>query len=845
MKAVVMAGGEGTRLRPLTCERPKPMVPVANRPLMEHIVALLRWHGVRELVATLQYLPEVIENYFGDGSDFGVAMSYSIEETPLGTAGSVKKIERCLDGTFLVISGDALTDVDLGDLVAFHRARKAVATIGLARSDRPLEFGVVITDEEGRITRFLEKPSWSEVFSDRINTGIYVLEPEVLELMEPGKPCDFSKDLFPRLLAAGRPLYGRLLRGYWCDVGSLEQYLEANYHALEGRVKVELPGRQLRDDIWVGEGCYLDPHAELEGPLLLGNNVQVRGGARLAEMTVVGDNTVIDGGVSIKRGVLWGNSFLGERAAVRGATVGRSCTIKRNCAIFEGAVVGDNCVLEEGSIVRPRVKIWPNKIIEAGTVVASSLVWATRHGRTLFGESGVTGLTNMEITPELATRLGAAFGTCFPRDTRIVISRDAHRSSRMIKHAFISGLLSAGINVLDLVSVPTPLNRYAIKMLGARGGVHVRISPFDRQAIDLKFFDSQGLEVDRHAERKIENTFFREDFRKVSPTAVGEISHPARTVERYTEDYLRALDAEAIRGRRFKVILDYSHGDAAAILSTILGRLGCEVIALNAYLDENRLSKTAEEFEADMNRLAVTTRSLQADIGVMMDCGAEKVFLVDERGNRLSPGLALAIMAFLLLKGAGGGAIAVPVNASRVIEEIAAELGGEVIRTRANPRALMEVASTGPVVFAGEDGGGYIFPRYQPYFDALMSFGKILELLAHEGMPLSLLSSRVPQPRVVRRSVDCPWELKGRVMRVLAEMASGERVELLDGIKIFRPDGWVLVLPDPAAPLYHVMGEFDGPGGEAVLEDYVRRIRELVQRRDAEGNFREERSWSG
>ena len=208
MKAIVMAGGKGTRLRPLTCKQPKPMVPIAGRPMVEYILALLKQYRFTDIGMTLFYLPELITNYFGDGREFGVNLRYFVEETPLGTAGSVKNAEAFLDETFLVISGDALTDINLAEALVFHRARRALVTIVLTKVTNPLDYGVVITEEDGRIKRFLEKPGWGEVFSDTVNTGIYLIEPEVFRYYEKDQAVDFSKDLFPLLLKAGEPLYG-------------------------------------------------------------------------------------------------------------------------------------------------------------------------------------------------------------------------------------------------------------------------------------------------------------------------------------------------------------------------------------------------------------------------------------------------------------------------------------------------------------------------------------------------------------------------------------------------------------------------------------------------------------
>jgi mannose-1-phosphate guanylyltransferase / phosphomannomutase len=224
MKAVVMAGGEGSRLRPLTIRRPKPMVPIAGKPVMEHILNLLKRHGITEVVVTVQYLASNIEDYFGNGSQLGMHITYSREDVPLGTAGSVKNAEDQLTEPFLVISGDALTDYDLTDIIAYHNEKKSLATLLLAHVHNPLEYGVIITNEDGHITQFLEKPSWGEVFSDTINTGIYVLDPKIFTYFEANKQFDFSQELFPMMLKQGDPIYGYVApKGYWCDVGNLSE----------------------------------------------------------------------------------------------------------------------------------------------------------------------------------------------------------------------------------------------------------------------------------------------------------------------------------------------------------------------------------------------------------------------------------------------------------------------------------------------------------------------------------------------------------------------------------------------------------------------------------------------
>src|SRR5688572_826602 len=238
-----MAGGKGTRLRTITSSEQKPMMPLANLPMMEHIVRLLKEHGFDEIVVTVAFLANAIRTYFGDGSEFGVRMVYATEETPLGTAGSVRNaIDELRDERFLVISGDVLTDIDLSAIVRFHEDKGALATIGLKAMENPLEFGIVITGEDGRIERFLEKPTWGQVFSDTINTGIYVLEPEIFDHIEADTAVDFSSEVFPELLAEGLPLFGAVTEGYWEDVGTLEAYVSAHKDVLDGKVQVEMPG---------------------------------------------------------------------------------------------------------------------------------------------------------------------------------------------------------------------------------------------------------------------------------------------------------------------------------------------------------------------------------------------------------------------------------------------------------------------------------------------------------------------------------------------------------------------------------------------------------------------------
>ena len=420
VRAVVMAGGEGTRLRPLTSNQPKPMVPVCTKPCMEYIVELLQRHGIEETVVTLAFLPKSMRDYFGDGSALGLKMQYSVEQAPAGTAGSVKLAESNLrDETFLVISGDALTDFDLTAIVEFHRARGALATIALKRVENPLEFGVVVVDEEGRIQRFLEKPTWGQVFSDTVNTGIYVLEPEVFDHMPADCPYDFSQDLFPKLFEMGAPLYGYVAEGYWQDIGSLGQFLAANRDVLDGKVQVTLPGIRLDNNVYIGETLSLDSLDNVTGPAMIGNYAKIDAEARIGPYSVLGSNVVVKGHAETGNCVIDANTYIGSSAKVRGAILGKNCDVKAGASLSEGVAVGDECVIGEQAYIAPDVKIYPFKTVDSGAQIQSSIIWESRGTSQLFGKDGIAGLINVDITPELALKFAMAYGTVLAKGAKV------------------------------------------------------------------------------------------------------------------------------------------------------------------------------------------------------------------------------------------------------------------------------------------------------------------------------------------------------------------------------------------------------------------------------------------
>jgi mannose-1-phosphate guanylyltransferase/phosphomannomutase len=668
VKAVVMAGGEGTRLRPMTANQPKPMLPVVNKPIMEHVLRLLKRHGFAETVVTVQFLASLVRNYFGDGEDVGMSLTYATEETPLGTAGSVKNAEDGLrSGPFLVISGDALTDIDLSAMVQYHKQQGALVTVGLARVPNPLEFGIIIVGEDGRIQRFLEKPTWGQVFSDTVNTGIYVMEPEVLAEVPAGETADWSADIFPQLLKTGAPLYGWITDGYWEDVGSHESYFQAQADALSGKVDVEIDGFEVSPGVWVSEDAEVDPEAVLTGPLCIGDYAKIEAGAQLREFTTVGSNVVVREGAFLHRAVVHNNVYVGQGTTLRGCVVGKNTDVMGSVRIEEGAVVGDECLIEAEAYLSAGVKVYPFKTIEAGAVVNTSVIWESRGQRTLFGPRGVSGVVNVEITPELCVRLASAYATTLRKGSVVTTSRDASRAARALKRAVQGALNATAINVVDLEAQPLPVARFQTARGESSGGIALRTTPGDPQSVDIIFLDERGTELSQAAARKLERVFSRQEYRRAFPGEIAELSYPSRVVEAYASELLRSVDMSGVREADLKFVVDCAGGTASLVLPGLLGPIGVDVLTVNNRLDEASPTQSLAQVRAGMQRLSELVASARADFGVRFDQVGERLQLVDNKGAMISDERALLVVLDLIAAERKAGRVALPVTTTRVL----------------------------------------------------------------------------------------------------------------------------------------------------------------------------------
>ncbi len=823
-----MAGGEGTRLRPLTSNQPKPMLPMANRPMMEHVVALLRQHGLEDIVVTVAFMPNAIRSYFGDGSEFGVRMVYATEEKPLGTAGSVRNAREQLDERFVVISGDVLTDIDLGAVVDHHCSKGALATIALKAVENPLEFGIVITREDGSIERFLEKPTWGQVFSDTINTGIYVLEPEIFDFIAEDRPVDFSEEVFPAVLEAGKPIYGYVAGGYWEDVGTIDAYLTAHQDILDERVAVQVSGFPLRRGVWLGKGAEVHPSAHVRGPAVIGDNCHIAAGSVVGEYCVLGANVRIGDNGSLERAVVHDNAFLGPGVRLEGCVLGRSCDLRQGVRCEEGVVLGDETFVGAHAVIKSGVKIYPFKTVETGATINTSIVWESRGARTMFGRLGITGLANVDITPELVMRLSMAWASTLEKGATITASRDTSRAARVLKRAVMVGCNAAGVNVDDLEVATVPVTRFQVRSGQSLGGITVRLFERDTQSVIIRFFDQDGIDIAETAQRKIERLYYREEFRRALASEIGDIGFPPRALEHYTAALTEVVDMDSVARAGFKLVLDYSFGTTSFVMPNVLAKLGAEVLVVNPYAATAAVMTSDRRAAAE--HVADLVRSSGAHLGAVMDPGGEHVTLVDDEGTVFSDDQALLLLLELVVSTNPGAKVALPVAAPMAAERICTAAGAEILWTKLSATHLMEVASAGGVTFAASQLGGYIFPRFLPAFDAVSTLVHVLAMLARTGERLSKLAGRLPAIHIVHEEVVTPWEQKGTVMRTTVERSQGRDTILVDGVKLIDPEGWTLIVPDPEEPVTHVWAEAPSEAeARARAQEHAIRIRQMTR----------------
>jgi mannose-1-phosphate guanylyltransferase / phosphomannomutase len=809
LKAVIIAGGEGSRLRPLTCNIPKPMLPVLDKPVMEYVIELLRNHGINEIIVTLQYLPNEIISYFGNGSNFGVKLDYYVEDFPLGTVGGIKNIENQLQDTFVVISGDTLSDIDLSQAIKYHRSKMSVATLILKEVTIPLEYGVVVTDKEGKVTGFLEKPNWSEVFSDKVNTGIYILEPDILSYFEKNQRFDFSNDLFPILLNHNKPVYGYITEGFWCDIGSIEQYIKCQHEILKGHIKVKIKGKEYTDGVWLGENCDINPTAVINGPAFIGNNCSLYKNVIIGPFTILGKNNILSNGSVISRSIFFDNCYLGYNTEIKGAVICSKVQLESRVAVFEGSAIGTETLVGEGAVIKPGVKIWPSKVVESGNIVNSNLIWGGKFSRSIFLKKGVTGEVNVDVTPEFVSKLGSAYGSLLNPDSKVTISCSDNGAAQMFKYSLATGLLSMGIEVYDLKKMTVAMTRHAAMFFGVQGAIHVTIDIKDPQKVKIIFLDEHGLNIDKSMERKIESSFIKEDFRRIKTDAFKKLIHMNDCIEYYTRQLINQLSVQSIRDRKFRFVLSVHNPLLLSVIEKIFSELKINVKLYHGYMDLKGLKQQVMESGADL--------------GVYISYEGEFCMLVDDTGNIIKDDLYEALCAFVLLRSTKLSTLVAPVTASLALEQIATLCGVSFIRTKTSQKSILETYIKAESILSRRE----VINAYLMSLDAVSVLLHTLNIMSKSHLPLSDIIRGLPKFFSCRSEVKCPWNMKGKVMRNLIENSNCTSEDLIEGVKINSKNSWGLVLPHRDEPICEVYTE------SIHLQEAKNLCQELVNRIEA------------
>ena len=804
-----MAGGKGTRLRPITCSIPKSMLPVMNIPLIEHIINLLKKHGIVDIGITLMFLPQRITSYFGDGSKWGVRLHYFTEEKPMGTAGSILSTSSFIDGTFVIISGDCITDLDLAQAIEYHRLKQAMATLVLTREENPVNFGIVATDSNGYIAGFLEKPSRCEVFSDTINTGIYVLEPEIFNHIDHDKPSDFSRDLFPVLLDKGHPLAGFVTYDYWSDIGTVESYLNTHCDIFNLKVESSFGKNKYGDNIIIGRSTIIEPTAVINGPCLIGSNCYIGHGTVIGSYSVIGNNCFIEEQTSIKRSILMSNCSIGRGCELRGSILGNKVRLMHYVSCYENAVVGDECVIHERSIIKPNIRIWPRKIVGSLSVVDRNIVWVSRYKPELFSQDGLTGTVNVDITPEFASRLGSAYGSVLGQGKSIVISSDDSNASSLFKYAFISGLMSVGIKVNNICEAPVPLSRQAVRLLQAAGGVHVKRSSESADKLEIDFFDKYGADADSSVAKSIESIFYKEDFLRCRAQSILDINNIGDLSDWYLRHLLERTDTGCIREKACPSVLLVSNGESMlSFIRNIFKELGIPIGG----------EMLVREF--DSKNIRSVEHFLSADLTAFIDRSGEKLILVDSYGQVIDGNLFFLLTSYILLQSIPRCNIVSPMNMTSQLERIAARHGGTIKRVKASKHAILKELMKSDIY----DG---TINQYMLQFDAAASLAKIIEFMCRHETTLDNILKFLPAYHLRHKSVLCSFDSIGKVMRIVLSEDNTAK-QLCDGIRISLKNSWVLIIPDANKPLLHIYTEGNtGREAELLMEKYINKIKEV------------------
>jgi mannose-1-phosphate guanylyltransferase/phosphomannomutase len=745
MKAVILAGGEGTRLRPLSVNCPKPMVSLFEKPVLEHTIKHLKDNGITEIILTLQTLPQVITDYFGNGENFGVSIINVIEDKPLGTAGAVRACLKHLDNQpFLVISGDGVCDFDLNKAYSSHIANKADVTILLNQQKAPRAYGLVMTDTSGKVVRFIEKPSWNQVYTDTVNTGIYIVDPRVMSAVPSNISFDFAKDLFPRLMENGNEIYGYASDGYWCDIGDTGAFLKCIFDVLEGRVKPIIPAAPVGRGVW--SDSALPDDTVIIPPCYIGSNVTVGAGVKLGPYAVIASGAVIGDGAVVTRSNIEAAN-IGERTETDGAIVCKGAQIGNGARLCEGCVIGDGAVIGSNAIILNDARIWPGKEICEGARVSGSISSGyNKRGAMFDGIGRITGQSHIDLTPDFLLRLGSAAATAAPPGD-IALCHHGGTAAQLAVSALEAGIAAAGRTVTRHDA------EFAAAAAFAAGAYKLALVIFASQVagnIKLYFYGSDGLPIERAFEQKIESTALRGELTLREARAVGAVRKVGGAVSLYE---LSAGETPPWFEDKKKICVAVRSGNAAE------RSLYHSLLMTPVYL---RSDSCLPHFRVDTEGF--------------------KAKAIDEAG-RVIPHERLLSILCMFEASKGNNKLAAPYSAPVFLD-----FSGEGI----------EISRPGRDSDAREMLASQIYMR-----DGVFLINRLCHAMMTCGQTLAVLNNALPPFGVSSLEFSVEKE-QSAIMRVLAAEYGGE---LVDGLRTRIDRGWVHITPMPGRRALKVTAE--------------------------------------
>lgn len=768
MKAIIMAGGEGTRLRPVSSNRPKPMVRLFEKPVLGHIINLLKQNGIDESCLTLRYLPHAVTDYVGDGSEFGTKIQCRIESEPLGTAGSVRACSDFLGSDdFLVISGDCVCDFDLRQCINFHRQRGADATIVLYAHPDPMEYGIVLTGADGRVERFMEKPSGDKVFTDLINTGIYILSSSALELVPEKVSYDFGKDLFPALLNSGKKVYGVRANGYWCDIGSCGAYLQCAMDMLDGKYTLEQTAPE-KDGVWSYDS--FPPDIKINQPCYIGKDSVLKSGCTIGPYAVLGEGSHVGEGAIVQHSMVDG-AHIGSRASLSGSIVCKGSSVRSGAMLLEGSVVGEGTIVGEDTTIYERVRIWPGKELPAGSRITENLVSGMLRSGLHFAGGGImSGDISVDITPEACFAIGSAAAA---DGGRVGVGFAGGTAANTAALAISCGVCSAGGETVELDGEYASVISYATNLYGLPWGIFIRQA---MGRLTLRFFGKKGLKITRDKERKIESTLSGGDFLRADGDRVGDIRHTAGNEESYIASAVQRGDLGGSSPVKVSIQGNDSQNRAA---QKALENMGAEITAKGIGIPALYISGDGMTLYAD-----------------------------DEKGHRIDSSRILTILALVEFEN-GSGTVAVPYTSPAALDIMAMDLGTKVLRL-------------------GRDKGAEELYCRQPYMrDGVFAAARLIGAIRLRGDSLSTLSQRVPEFASIRREVPV-IHAKAAVMRELQASLLEFSTELFSGIRSNTGKGWVHIAPSSSRQVIKISGEAaDVEAAEEICSRFERQAKEI------------------